>query len=168
MGARKKRKKHSLGRLTSIAELLWLKFFTAAPAVQRTCPRAPLPAESLEILWKRLQEQYFPERRDLEKYDVRWSSRPQRRVLASCQLRRRRVVVARELYPPQYQEWLEPLLFHEMCHAVLGILPNHNGRRAWHGAEFKALVKRHHRTEELELWIETGGWREAVQRGGTL
>lgn len=128
-------------------------------------PRVGLRSDpALSAIWNDLLQKYFPERGDLKSYTVGWSNRSQKRVLASCSPRQRRVRVARELKYPQYQEWLEPLLYHELCHAVIGEqVVRHAGKRCWHGAEFKALEKRHPKTEQLNLWIGSGGWRAAVR-----
>ena len=137
--------------------------------------RAPRPSNAprrttqgdpaLQSLWGKILCEYFPERSDLNSYVLRWSSRRQRRVLASCNVRRHIVSVARELDHPDYYVWLEPLLYHEMCHAVIGEgVARHCGRRAWHGAEFRALEQRHPQMREFDRWIRAGGFRRAVRR----
>ena len=107
---------------------------------------------------------YFPEHPELGQYRVDWSTRRQLRTLASCSLKRKKVLVAKELNDARYALWLDPLLFHEMCHAVLGTgLKRGQGRTAWHGREFRALERRHPGTQGLQQWIESGGWRRAVR-----
>lgn len=115
-------------------------------------------------VWISLRETWFPERSDIDRYQVVWSTRNQKRTLASCSLERKRISVARELNYPSHSEWLEPLLYHEMCHAILGydVAENRSGKE-WHGAEFKALEARHPGTNKLDHWIKSGGWTTAVR-----
>jgi hypothetical protein len=118
----------------------------------------------LLAVWRQLQAEFFPDRSDLDNYTIYWSSRPQRRVLASCNIRRRRVVVARELYEPAACRWISPVVFHEMCHAVLGeSVTTSSGRRLWHGREFRALEALHPDIPALNVWITSGGWTMAVR-----
>ena len=118
----------------------------------------------LVSIWTALRAHYFPERADLDSFLVCWSTRPQKRTLASCNIRRRKVVVASELRSDLHRRWLSPLLYHEMCHAVLGdTIGRRGGKRAWHGAEFKALERRNPEIAELDAWIRSGGWRHAVR-----
>lgn len=71
--------------------------------------------------------------------------------------------VARELDAPQHARWLPPLLYHELCHAVLGPdVARKQGKRCWHGKEFRALERRHPEIPALDRWIKEGGWRSAV------
>jgi hypothetical protein len=72
--------------------------------------------------------------------------------------------VARELHDVEYASWLEPLLYHEMCHAVLGSTLHASGNRSWHGKEFKALERRHPGSKDLNAWMKSGGWAKAVRR----
>jgi len=138
-------------------------FRRPSPPARR--PAVPVaPDLQLQGLWSAVKAQYFPDVAVLDEYRVTWSRRRQRRVLASCNVRHLAVHVAQELAYPALECWLEPLLFHEMCHAVIGReVERKRGRRCWHGAEFKALVSRHPRTEDLEQWIKQGGWRHAVR-----
>lgn len=116
-------------------------------------------------IWHQLLEQYFPERPDLSTYCVEWSSRKQKRVLASCDILGKRVRVARELARPEYLPLLSPLLYHEMCHAVIGReVETRNGARLWHGPQFKVLEARHPDSPLLQQWISAGGWATAVRR----
>ncbi|MCB0310094.1 MAG: SprT-like domain-containing protein [Bdellovibrionales bacterium] len=111
-----------------------------------------------------LRNSYFPERTDLDAYQVSWSKRRQKRTLASVNIEKKRVNVARELNDIRYAVWLEPLLYHEMCHAVLGEgVRRSNGGYAWHGPEFKSLEKRHPEIKSLDQWIKAGGWQRAVR-----
>ncbi|MBX7138817.1 MAG: SprT-like domain-containing protein [Oligoflexia bacterium] len=112
-----------------------------------------------------MQKLYFPELPQLRDYTVRWSRRRQKRVLATCNISRLIVSVAKELSYPDRIEWLEPLLYHEMCHAVLKPQSlRHRGRTRWHGPEFRALERRHPKIAELDRWIAEGGWRAAVRQ----
>jgi len=118
----------------------------------------------LHQVWTELRKEYYPERPDLDSYVVAWSARNQKRVLASCNIRRHRVVVAKELFEPSAVRWIAPVLYHELCHAVLGEeVISASGRRLWHGVEFRALEARHPDIPALNLWIRSGGWAMAVR-----
>ena len=125
---------------------------------------AAISAPELEAIWLQLVGRFFPDREDIRSYTIRWSSRRQRRVLASCHIGRRVVKVAQELRDPSHQKWLEPLLYHEMCHAILGKEVERRGKkRAWHGNKFKELESRHPEIKALDAWIRSGGWTSAVR-----
>ena len=97
-------------------------------------------------------------------YRVLWSKRRQKRTLAACHIEKRKVVVAKELCHPKWERWLDPLLYHEMCHAVIGEKPEiRNGKRLWHGPQFRALERRHPGIQEFDRWIREGGWLSAVR-----
>lgn len=131
----------------------------------RSIETLPTVDARLHLLWVSVRRTYFPDRGDLDSYVVTWSRRRQRRVLASCNWHRRKVVVARELRDDAFNEWLEPLLYHEMCHAVLGRAVSKTRRgHAWHGPEFKSLERRHPQISALDSWIRSGGWHHAVRR----
>jgi len=119
---------------------------------------------ALRALWLQLRLEYFPFQPEIDAYTVYWSSRRQKRVLACCNIRRREVKVAKELSSDAASRWLRPILYHEMCHAALGLsLKRKKGKMPWHGQEFKELVVRHPETDLLETWIKTGGWASAVR-----
>lgn len=118
----------------------------------------------LLLIWQELQKQYFPNNIEILEYTVAWSARRQKRVLASCNLRRKLVVVARELDYQQHHQWLSALIYHEMCHAYLGYSLRRQGRKIpWHGAEFKKLESLHPESVKLNAWIKSGGWLSAVR-----
>lgn len=121
----------------------------------------------LEILiriWQKVRNNYFPNRPDLDTYRIKWSTRRQKRTLASCNIKRRVVSVAREMSGKESRQYLEPLIYHEMCHAVLGRSVSSDGQRSiWHGAEFRALEQQHPMIQALEFWIKEGGWQRAVR-----
>jgi hypothetical protein len=120
--------------------------------------------EFLLNVWKQLRSDYYPDRPELDSYVVTWSSRAQKRVLASCNIRRRRVVVAKELFEPTACQWIAPVLYHELCHAVIGEgVHLQSGKRQWHGAEFRALEARHPDIPAMNAWIRSGGWAMAVR-----
>lgn len=116
-------------------------------------------------IWSGLQRSFFTEKTDLLDYEILWSIRRQKRVLASITYKDKRVRVAKELNHPDYVHLLEPLLYHEMCHAVIGAsVEKRNGKRLWHGSKFKQLERLHPRTKLLDQWIKTGGWLTAIRR----
>ncbi|MGA1192680.1 MAG: SprT-like domain-containing protein [Bdellovibrionota bacterium] len=118
----------------------------------------------LARIWESLIVEYFPNEPRLREYRVIWSKRRQLRTLASCNIDSLRVRVAQELDHPSYHCWLAPLLYHEMCHAVLGDSVRQKGEKArWHGPEFRALEKRHSEIPGLDQWIRSGGWSSAVR-----
>lgn len=134
--------------------------------------RRPAPARRssshddlfLKSIWLKLRAEYFSDRVDLDLYLVRWSRRRQRRVLASVSISRKLVSVAKELASEPHHCWLEPLLYHEMCHAVLGEnVPTRKRKKQWHGREFKTLERSHPATHSLNTWIKAGGWTKAVR-----
>ena len=125
---------------------------------------AATTGEGLQQLWQSLRVRYFPTRDDLDSFTVRWADRRQRRVLATCNVARRRVEVAAALRDPTCSEILEPLLYHELCHAALGEVRRVNGRRQMHGREFHALERRHPQIKALNQWIKAGNWQKVVRR----
>ncbi len=136
---------------------------SSAPRGARTTRRVESDP-FLHKVWTELRREYYPERSDLDSYIVSWSTRKQKRVLASCNVRRHRVVVAKELFEPSAVRWIAPVLYHELCHAVLGEdITSASGRRMWHGVEFRTLEARHPDIPALNLWIRSGGWAMAVR-----
>ncbi len=127
--------------------------------------RANASDEFLLTVWRNLRQEFFPNRSDVDDYIVTWSSRPQKRVLASCNIRRRRIVVAQELFEPAASRWIAPVLYHEMCHAVIGegVHLSQSGKRQWHGRQFRQLEAQHPDIEAMNAWIATGGWAMAVR-----
>ncbi len=121
--------------------------------------------EFLLTVWRNLRQEFFPDRLDVDDYIVTWSSRPQKRVLASCNIRRRRIIVAQELFEPAASRWIAPVLYHEMCHAVIGegVHLSQSGKRQWHGRQFRQLEAKHPDIEAMNAWIATGGWALAVR-----
>lgn len=118
----------------------------------------------LKSIWLDLRQTYFPELQALDSFCVAWSRRRQKRTLASCHLKKQVVLVAKELNYPWHEQWLEPLIYHELCHAALGDkIAKFGKRRAWHGKEFKILEARHPQIRSLNQWIKSGGWSKAVR-----
>ncbi|MDZ4784635.1 MAG: SprT-like domain-containing protein [bacterium] len=118
----------------------------------------------LRHLWLTLRASFFPERLDLDNYQISWSKRRQKRTLASCHVRKRIVHVAKEMNSDEARKFLSPLIFHEMCHAVLGEnITKKGSKRLWHGPQFKALEILHPETPLLDQWIRSGGWLKAVR-----
>lgn len=115
--------------------------------------------------WAKLVLKFFPERSDLYEYSIKWSNRRQKRTLATCNIKLKRVKVAKELKNPEHWHILEALIYHEMCHAVLGFsIKKTVGKTPWHGKEFKQLEARHPGIAQLNSWIKQGGWRRAVRQ----
>jgi len=124
---------------------------------QESCPL-------LQKIWLDLQCEFFPECDRLTQYRTIWSRRRQKRTLASCYFESKRIIVAKELKHSQFHHWLAPLLYHEMCHAVIGIKPpRRNGKNCWHGREFKELEACHPEMEAFNRWVKQGGWAHAVR-----
>jgi hypothetical protein len=123
--------------------------------------------ELLKIIWDRLVDEYFPDHQNLKNYSLLWSKRVQTRCLASCNIERRIVRVARSMKLTEARIYLEPLLYHELCHAVAGIRIV-RGRRRVHTREFKILERRHPMIPMLDQWIKNGGWSKAVRRDARL
>jgi hypothetical protein len=135
----------------------------SAPKKTRKSSRTSDPF--LTAMWVRIRQIYFPERTDIDGYTISWSTRRQKRTLASCNMTKRRVVVARELRYSEYIVWLDPLLYHEMCHAFFGEdVQKHRRKRLWHGPEFRSLERRHPAIPALDAWIKSGGWLQAIRR----
>ena len=142
---------------------------TPSEASENELPTARTPrasrvesAKDLKLLWTKLVEEYFPSQPDLLDYRVVWSYRDHSSTLASCQAVKRIVRVAAVMQNFEAAPFLEALVYHELCHAVLGPIERVNGRRVVHGREFKALEKRHPGIPELNAWIAQGGWRRLV------
>ena len=126
-------------------------------------PKAVDSQDGLVELWLKIRNEYFPDREDIDEYRVIWTTRKQTSSLASCNVERKRVEVASPMTLEQSAPYLEALLYHEMCHAILGKPPVVNGRRVIHGKEFKALERQHPQIPELDNWIKSGGWDNAVK-----
>ncbi len=118
---------------------------------------------ALRVLWEELIGQYFPEQPELKDYRVIWSYRRHTSTLASCHSERRVVRVAAIMQHVEALPYLEPLLYHELCHAALGPIKVKNGRRVVHGREFKLLERRHPGIPLLNKWIKSGGWHRLVR-----
>ncbi len=155
-------------------QLSIFRFLKDPLAALKTKARRPKPAlrrrqeltSSVELLnqWRSIRQQYFPDRPEIDQYLIVWSTRPQKRTLASCSMSKKMVRVAREMRHPDLQKWLEPLLYHEMCHAVLGLnVEKKHGKRHWHGRSFKNLERQHPAMAQLDAWIKSGGWARAVR-----
>jgi predicted SprT family Zn-dependent metalloprotease len=147
---------------------LYLPFLSTSPRAKATNTRlehSNTPKYALAATWSGLITSYFPERQDLHKYSIAWSTRRQKRTLATCNIKHLRVRVAKELNNPEHWHILEALIYHEMCHAVLGFsIKNAGSKTAWHGREFKLLEARHPGIPALNSWIKEGGWRRAVRQ----
>ncbi|MBN8547846.1 MAG: SprT-like domain-containing protein [Deltaproteobacteria bacterium] len=128
-------------------------------------PHKALPVDpGLYATWTELIALYYPDRRDLLSYQVSWARRRQKRTLGCCNLTKRKVSIAQELRCPDFAHWVEAVLYHELCHAVLGTEAiKRGGRRAWHGTEFKQLEARHPNSAALQDWMRNGGWLAAVR-----
>lgn len=149
--------KSSIRRLKRTVSRRSVRKRVATPLMRKSDPL-------LHAKWVSLINDYFPDRQDLCDYVVAWARRRQKRTLGSCNVVARRVNIAKELQYEEFYSWAEPVLYHELCHAVLGKdLIAYKGRRAWHGAEFKALEIRHPQTKALSQWMRNGGWLRAVR-----
>lgn len=148
--------------------VMQLSFLSLFSRTRRSNPKPVLSDNALLQLWGELIDKYYPERQDLKQYHVQWSRRRQRRTLGSCNMSKRRVRIAEELNRPDLFRWAEAVLYHELCHAVLGTeVFSRCGRRAWHGKEFKELETRHPDSAALDAWVRSGGWARAVRGART-
>lgn len=120
--------------------------------------------DQLQAIWLKLAQEFFPLDFRLLEYQLVWSNRSQKRVLGSCNLTKKRVLIARSLDRPELKWALEALIYHEMCHAVVGIKKSGNGKRnRIHGQEFYALEALHPGIKQLDSWIKSGGWQKVVR-----
>lgn len=119
--------------------------------------------KDVKIIWDTLVLNHFPTRPDLYSYKILWSNRPQKRVLASCNIQKKIVRIAPAMNLPEAEPFLEALIYHELCHAVVGINIK-NGRRDIHSKEFKRIETLHPEIKNLDMWIKTGGWIKAVRK----
>lgn len=122
-----------------------------------------LSESALYEIWQEVRTTWFPESEVLEMYGVCWSSRRQKNTLALCDVRKKQVRVARELQYLAYIQMIRPLLYHEMCHAVIGFKRSERGRCLWHGKEFRDLERANRDILLLEQWIREGGWARAIR-----
>lgn len=122
-----------------------------------------LDVNILKKIWYDLIDSYFPERQDLKNYRLVWSRKKQTRSLASCSIEKRTIRVAKAMALPSSRPYLEALVYHELCHAVLGPPKIVRGRRIMHGKEFKNIEKNHPNIKYLDTWINSGGWDKAVR-----
>ncbi len=123
---------------------------------------SPTSSNDLRIIWHKLVYKYFPNQSNLLNYKIVWSNRPQKRVLASCNIEKRIVRVAPAMRLDESRPYLEALIYHELCHAVVGI-GYKNGRRDIHSKNFKQLESLHPEIKNLDQWIKEGGWIKAVR-----
>ena len=143
-----------------------LSFFSL---FRKTSPRVNLDFQTesdslLYPIWCDLQEEYFPSLRRIQDYRLEWSKRNQLRTLATCHIDKKKVIVARELNTTECQCWLPPLLYHEMCHAVIGRKLSRDRRKhIWHGPEFRALEAAHPEMAAFNAWVKDGGWQKAIR-----
>lgn len=118
-------------------------------------------------LWTHLADTYFPEYQDLKNYKIVWSHRHQSSCLASINLQKKVVRVAPAMKLKESYYFLSPLLYHEMCHAIIGIKVE-RGRRKIHTREFKHLESQHPEIKLLDQWIKAGGWHLAARKAKML
>ncbi|MDR2338159.1 MAG: SprT-like domain-containing protein [Deltaproteobacteria bacterium] len=127
----------------------------------KVAPATNVEAIDLNEIWQKLQQEFFPMHYALDQYQIVWSRRNNKRNLAVCDYRKKKVIVSPALNNIKFRQIVEPLVYHEMCHAVLGEPQRQNGRFVYHGKEFHSLEKRHSQTRSLNEWIKNGGWANA-------
>ena len=133
------------------------------------CPKPPAKKrrnksnQLLSQIWKKLQSEYFPDRQDLLEYHINWSARRQTRTLASCNPHSKRIAVSKAMDNPSAEPDLEALIYHEMCHAVLGPAKRVRGRRQVHGRDFHLLEQRHVGIKALNVWLKNYGWHKVAK-----
>ena len=119
----------------------------------------------LNKIWSDLIQEYFPDHESLlNEYKLLVTQRIQTQTLASCNVERKRIEVAGALNHSSARSILSPLIYHEMCHAVLGPPKEVNGRCIFHGKEFKALERRNPQIALLNNWIKEGHWEKVTER----
>ena len=153
-------------RLVTSALQLSLEFLTerfSRPALHAPAIQAVPETPDLNAIWRRLSEAYFPNHESLQEFSVVWSTRKHRNTLASCSIEAKRILVAGAMAELRARPFLEPLLYHEMCHAALGKPEKVNGRRVIHGSAFKELELLHPGIADLDMWILSGGWHSTVR-----
>ncbi len=152
-------------RIVSITKQLELLFSPAPKEPRRQNAPKTQSDPTLHKQWCEIRRRFFPDHNDIDTYTVTWSTRAQKRVLASCNIHCRKILVAKELNTERLSKWIEPILYHEMCHAVIGhgVSLSPSGKRQWHGREFKKLEARHPDIPALDEWISAGGWAKAVR-----
>ncbi len=123
-----------------------------------------LDSDILLTTWQKLKSEYFPNNKELDSYSITWAKRKRTRLLASCNINTKEVVVSYAMNDSSIKHFLSPLIYHEMCHAVLGKTKKKGRRNVFHGKEFKILEDRHPEIKDLNTWIKTGGWDLAVKR----
>lgn len=156
-------------RIEISSEFHRTRFVSLKKTYKKSSNQNPYPLPDIEGLWKKIRMEYFPLDSAVDLYEVSWSKRRQKRTLASCNLSKRKITVAKELAEDRYIDILEPLLYHEMCHAIIGTnVQRTNGKRQWHGRQFKYLESLHPKIPHLNHWIKSGGWLSAIRRERTL
>lgn len=123
--------------------------------------------EELYRIWTELQKKHFPDIPDLLSFKLVWSNRHQSRCLASINLQKKVVRVAPAMKLKESYYFLSPLLYHEMCHAIVGIKVE-RGRRKMHTKEFKILESKNPDIFILNQWIDSGGWKKATRKAKKL
>ena len=157
----------SIPRLTSTKLARYFRYLLQKSPSGNTFP--PLfeeyrPVPNIQKIWVSLRMKYFPRRPELDNYEVSWSTRKQTRTLAACNVYYKTVKVAPAMKDPEAALYLEPLLYHELCHAVLGNPKVVNGKRIIHGPDFKALEEIHPAIEPFNDWLNCGGWEDVLKR----
>ncbi len=143
---------------------LSFSFFNTPPQKTVVSPSRNKISEDpdLKIIWNKLIDQYFNADPELKKYKVVWSGRSQKRVLASCNIYSKVVRVAPAMKFGDAPLFIEPLLYHELCHAVVGFITV-GRKRVFHSRQFRAQEARHPQIELLNQWIKLGGWTKSVR-----
>ncbi len=116
---------------------------------------------NLVTIWGKLENEYFPGDKNLSIYSITWAKRYSKRNLAYCDYQKKRVVVSPVMNNIKLLHMLEPLIYHEMCHAKLGEPKRVRGRYIYHGKDFHKLEALHPFIKEFNDWIHNGGWANA-------
>ncbi len=137
--------------------------FIDIPEFEQPAPdQAMLPTRGqvvdLRLVFQRLNERYFQGKLDClvrwgQMGTPRWGSRTQRLILGSY-LRQHNMIRIHPLLDHKRvpKQVVEAVMYHEMCHAVIGD-ESQGGRRVLHGPKFKKELARYPHNERADAWI---------------
>jgi hypothetical protein len=116
----------------------------------------PGPGEhrSLEDSFARVNRRYF--HGTMPRPELCWSPGRSRRILGSYTQETDRLIVSRIFDSPKVPLFvLDYLMYHELLHKKLGIGRRADGKRCFHGPEFKRLERLYERFDEAVNFLKT-------------